>query len=67
MNTASESLPPRSSRSAPDAGADRGPDGRPRTVTFEDLADGQRLVLIHYRGQEYRLTATKSGKLILNK
>jgi hemin uptake protein HemP len=66
MNTASESPPPRSSRSA-DAGADRGPDGRPRTVTFEDLADGQRLVLIHYRGQEYRLTATKSGKLILNK
>ena len=34
---------------------------------FESLADGQRMILIRYRDNEYRLTATKTGKLVLNK
>lgn len=40
---------------------------RPSVYRFEELASGQRVVLIRHRGQEYRLTATKAGKLVLNK
>ena len=40
---------------------------RPLTYHFEELASGQRIVLIRHHGQEYRLTATKTGKLVLNK
>lgn len=36
-------------------------------VEFEQLARGQRAVLVIYRGQQYRLTATRTGKLLLNK
>lgn len=36
-------------------------------VDFEQLARGQRVVLVLYRGQQYRLTATRTGKLVLNK
>jgi hemin uptake protein HemP len=36
-------------------------------VAFESIASGQREVVIEYRGQQYRLRATRNGKLILNK
>ena len=39
----------------------------PPVVTFESMASGQREVVIEYRGQQYRLRATRNGKLILNK
>jgi hemin uptake protein HemP len=36
-------------------------------VSFESLAQGRSEVLIEFRGQLYRLRATRNGKLILNK
>ncbi len=39
----------------------------PRVVSFEDLADQNREVVIEYRGQQYRLRTTRHGGLILNK
>ena len=41
--------------------------GDPPVVTFESMSSGQREVVIEYRGQQYRLRATRNGKLILNK
>ncbi|MCO6455341.1 MAG: hemin uptake protein HemP [Pirellulaceae bacterium] len=38
-----------------------------QAVSFELLGKGQNEVLIAYRGQLYRLRATRNGKLILNK
>lgn len=43
------------------------PAADPPVLTFESMASGQREVVIEYRGQHYRLRATRSGKLILNK
>lgn len=42
---------------------------RPGTpeVAFENLAGNNPEILIHFRGQIYRLRATRNGKLILNK
>lgn len=42
---------------------------RPGTpeVAFENLAGNNPEILIHFRGQTYRLRATRNGKLILNK
>ena len=37
------------------------------TITFDSIAAGQKEVVIEYRGQQYRLRATRNGKLILNK
>jgi hemin uptake protein HemP len=42
------------------------PQALPR-VSFESLARGKSEVLIEFRGQLYRLRATRNGKLILNK
>jgi len=36
-------------------------------VPFESIASGHREIVIEYRGQQYRLRATRNGKLILNK
>lgn len=36
-------------------------------VPFEAIASGHREIVIEYRGQQYRLRATRNGKLILNK
>lgn len=44
----------------------RPPEAPPR-VAFELLAQGQSEVIIEFRGQSYRLRATRNGKLILNK
>jgi hemin uptake protein HemP len=41
--------------------------GETPVVAFESMASGQREVVIEYRGQQYRLRATRNGKLILNK
>lgn len=50
-----------------DNSADRdAPDESPR-VEFEELAKGNREVVIEYEGQDYRLRVTRNGKLILNK
>lgn len=38
-----------------------------QALSFELLGQGQNEVLIAYRGQLYRLRATRNGKLILNK
>ncbi len=42
------------------------PEAPPR-VSFESLAQGHSEVLIEFRGQLYRLRATRNSKLILNK
>ncbi len=34
---------------------------------FEELAQGRQEIIVEYRGQLYRLRATKNDKLILNK
>lgn len=47
--------------------AERPPTADPQVVAFEDLAEGQRMVLIRHQGEEYRLSLTKSGKLVLTK
>jgi hypothetical protein len=39
----------------------------PNRVPFEELSRGGRLVLIRYGDQEYRLTLTRAGKLVLTK
>ena len=52
------------------AGDGRGAGSRgavPNRVPFEELSRGGRLVLIRYGDQEYRLTLTKAGKLVLTK
>lgn len=36
-------------------------------IGFDDLAHGQKEVLIEHLGQVYRLRATRNGGLILNK
>jgi hemin uptake protein HemP len=36
-------------------------------LSFDDLAGGKKEVQIEYRGQIYRLRATRNGGLILNK
>ena len=38
-----------------------------KIVAFEDLSGGQKVVLIHFNGQQYRLRLTKSGRLVLTK
>ena len=38
-----------------------------RVISFEDLAEGKRVVVIEHRNQHYRLQLTKSGRLILTK
>ena len=38
-----------------------------QVVSFEDLAQGAKEVVIEYENQHYRLRVTKNGKLILNK
>ena len=64
---------PATGRTDRDGGASEGgahPADSPKPlpcVEFEQLAGGQRAVLVLYRGQQYRLTATRTGKLVLNK
>ncbi len=41
--------------------------GACRFLCFEQLAQGKQEILIEFKGQIYRLRATKNGKLILNK
>jgi hemin uptake protein HemP len=36
-------------------------------IPFEQIAQGHREIVVEYRGQQYRLRATRNGKLILNK
>jgi len=36
-------------------------------IAFDSISAGQKEVVIEYRGQQYRLRATRNGKLILNK
>ena len=64
---AAPSPPSRRERSESLPGPEPTEPARPSTYHFDDLASGQRIVLIRHHGQEYRLTATKTGKLVLNK
>jgi len=41
------------------------PEGR--VVRFEELAERDQEVVIEFRGQRYRLRATRNGGLVLNK
>jgi len=43
------------------------PNGPVQSVRFEDLAHGEKEVVIEFENQHYRLRVTKNGKLILNK
>jgi hemin uptake protein HemP len=48
--------------------SDRTPDRRgPATISSSDVLRGEREVLIDHQGEIYRLTLTRSGKLILHK
>ncbi len=38
-----------------------------RVVCFEDLAQGDKVVVIDFQGNHYRLRLTKSGRLVLTK
>ena len=42
-------------------------EGLPRMVNSGDLLAGKRELLIHHRGDIYRLLLTRNGKLILQK
>ena len=42
-------------------------DFRKKIVSFEDLARGQKVVVIDFNGQHYRLRLTKFGRLVLTK
>lgn len=42
------------------------PEPPPPTYHSRDLFQGGKVVVIVHEGREYRLTVTKSGKLILN-
>lgn len=42
-------------------------EGRPATVSSDDLLRGRRIVEICHNGEVYRLQATRLGKLILTK
>ena len=55
--------PPRRPESEPTPSASK----QSCVYEFEALANGERMILIRYRDNEYRLTATKTGKLVLNK
>lgn len=39
----------------------------PSSLSFEQFAQGKQEILIEFKGQIYRLRATKNDKLILNK
>ena len=39
----------------------------PRIISSEELFGGAKLVVIDHAGEQYRLTITKNGKLILQK
>lgn len=41
--------------------------GDPKIVSFESLAEGHRFIVIEFKGQQYRLSLTKSGRLVLTK
>jgi hemin uptake protein HemP len=41
--------------------------GEVRTITSEQLMQGERVVVIVHRREEYRLQVTATGKLILTK
>jgi Hemin uptake protein len=41
--------------------------GACRFLSFDQLAQGKQEILIEFKGQIYRLRATKNDKLILNK
>jgi hemin uptake protein HemP len=47
--------------------ASRPAENLPPRVAFESMAGDRSEVFIEYRGQLYRLRATRNGKLILNK
>lgn len=51
----------------PDATPPRFPLHHLRMIKAEDIFQGDREVLIDYRGAVYKLRITKQGKLILNK
>lgn len=40
---------------------------RRKIIAFDELADGQNLVLIEFENRLYQLRRTKSGRLVLNK
>ena len=42
-------------------------DAPPRPISFQTLSNGRTEITIEHEGQEYRLRATKNGKLLLNK
>ena len=53
-----------------EAGAGPAPDSRPtsrRTIRSADLFGEAREVIIEHRAEQYRLTITRAGKLILTK
>jgi hemin uptake protein HemP len=39
----------------------------PRVISSQELLAGAKLLVIDHAGQQYRLTVTKNGKLILQK
>ncbi len=43
------------------------PEETPRTITSNDLLQGEKAILIQHNGGEYRLQMTRSKKLILTK
>lgn len=38
-----------------------------RKLTTEELFQGQKIVIIHHAGEDYRLTVTRNNRLILQK
>ena len=41
--------------------------GSPRRLALEAILDGRREVIIHHRGEDYRLRLTSNDKLLLTK
>jgi hemin uptake protein HemP len=60
MNQLNPATPPDPGSSPP------GAPGPPR-IRSDDLLHGQREILIEHQGEIYRLSVTRSGKLILHK
>ena len=60
--------PPGASGSDPGSASDPGGEPEiPKEVSFRQLAGHRSVVLIEHQGQVYRLTETKSGKLVMTK
>jgi len=55
------------SRQNPPASTPRSPARASRVIASTELLRGAREVVIEHRGQQYRLSCTSSGKLLLTK